>query len=184
MTEATWTSERLLYRITLEADTENLVAALSDPKTSECIYWVSKPYTIADAYDWITRAKRGWLSKEEFLFSAFVKDAGDYVGSINLHRKDDNEAEIGYWVASAFHGQGFATEMVSFIITFCASTIRVAHLFATTDTRNVPSQRVLRKNGFLKVADIDTKTHDGDSRASFLFERVIKAGELQGAIRQ
>ncbi len=173
MSEHNWKSERLTYRITLEADAEKLVEVLSDPKTSESIYWVTKPYTVADAYDWIARAERGWNSGEEYLFSAFMKDAGDYVGSVNLHRRDNNEAEIGYWVASAFHGQGFATEMVSFIINFCASNIAAVHLVATTDTRNIASQRVLRKNGFLKVAGIDIKTADGNSRASFVFERAI-----------
>jgi ribosomal-protein-alanine N-acetyltransferase len=179
MTKPTWKSERLIYRITQEADAENLVAALCDPKTSESIHWVPKPYTLSDAYDWIARAKSGWLSKKELLFSALAKDAGDYVGSINLHRKDDSDAEIGYWIASAFHGQGLATEMVSFIITFCASHIRVAHLFATTDTRNVASQRVLRKNGFLKVAGIDIQTRDGNSRASFVFERAMTPGDTK-----
>ena len=184
MVAPAWTSERLVYRITSRADAENVVAALSDSKTSESIYWVPKPYTMADADDWIARAEHGWLSGEEFLFSASLKDAGDYVGSINLHKKDNGKAKIGYWVASAFQGQGFATEMVAFIIGFCASNIQVPHLFATTDTKNLASQKVLKKNGFQKVAGIDIKTHDGDSRASFLFERVIKAGELQGAIRQ
>jgi RimJ/RimL family protein N-acetyltransferase len=74
--------------------------------------------------------------------------------------------------------------MVAFIIGFCASNIQVARLFATADTKNVASQKVLKKNGFQKVAGIDIKTHDGDSRASFLFERAMKLGELQSAIRQ
>lgn len=173
MVAPAWTSERLVYRITSRADAENVVGALSDSKTSESIYWVPKPYTMADADDWIARAERGWLSREEFLFSAFLKDA--YVGSINLHGKDDGEAEIGYWVASAFQGQGFATEMVAFIISFCASNMQVTHLFATTDTKNLASQKVLNKNGFQKVAGIDIKTHEGCSRSSFLFER---AGDL------
>jgi [ribosomal protein S5]-alanine N-acetyltransferase len=128
MVVPSWTSERLVYRITSRADVENVVAALSDLKTSESIYWVPKPYTMADAEDWIARAERGWLSGEEFLFSAFVKNAGDYTGSINLHKTGDGEAEIGYWVASAFQGQGFATEMVAFIIGFCASSMRTSLL--------------------------------------------------------
>ena len=32
-------------------------------------------------------------------------------------------------------------------------------------------QPIPKKNGFHKVAGINIKTHDGDSRASFLFER-------------
>lgn len=180
MVAPAWTSERLFYRITSRADAENVVAALSDCKTSESIYWVPKPYTMADAGNWIARAERGWLTTEEFLFSAFGKDTGDYVGSINLHGKNSGEAEIGYWVASAFQGRGFATEMVAFIIDFCASNMQVSRLFATADTKNLASQQVLKKNGFQKVAGIEIKTHDGDSRASFLFER---AGALQSAIR-
>ena len=172
MVALVWTSVRLVCRITSGADAGNVVAALSDSKTSESIYWVPKPYTTADAGDWIVRAERGWLSGEEFLFSAFLKDGGDYVGSVNLHaKKEGGDAEIGYWVASAFQGQGFATEMVAFIIGFCASTMQVAHLFATTVTKNVALQKVLKKNGFYKVAGIEIKTHDGDARASFLFER-------------
>ncbi len=174
MVAPAWTSARLVYRITSRADAANLVAALSAPTTSESIYWVPEPYTMTDAEDWIARAERGWLSGEEFLFSAFVKYAGDYVGSINLHRTADGEAEIGYWVAGAFQGRGFATEMVAFIIGFGASTMQAARLFATTDTKNAASQKVLKRNGFLRVAGIDIKTHDGNSRASLLFER---AGE-------
>ena len=43
MVVTSWTSERLVYRITSRADAENVVAALSDLKTSESIYWVPKP---------------------------------------------------------------------------------------------------------------------------------------------
>ena len=66
--------------------------------------------------------------------------------------------------------------MVAFIIGFCASSMQVAHLFATTDTKNVASQMVLKKNGFQKVAGIDIQSHDGNARTSFLFER---AGEWE-----
>ena len=166
MAAPVWTSERLVYRITSRADAENALTALSDSETSESIYWVPKPYTMADADKWIARAERGWLSGEEFLFSAFLKD--DYVGSINLHAKEGWDAEIGYWVASAIRGQGFATEMVAFIIGFCSSTMQVSHLFATTDTKNIASQKVLKKNGFQKLAGIEI-----NSRASFLFERAM-----------
>ena len=173
MVVPSWTSERLVYRITSRADVENVVAALSDLKTSESIYWVPKPYTIADAEDWIARAERGWLSGEEFLFSAFgrISRGLHRLPSISIRQAMGKPKSA---IGSQAHSRGKALPLKwsHSSSAIAASSMQGAHLFATTDTKNAASQMVLKKNGFQKVAGIDIQSHDGKSRTSFLFERV------------
>jgi RimJ/RimL family protein N-acetyltransferase len=60
----------------------------------------------------------------------------------------DGSVEIGYSVLPEFQRQGFATEMMSAIVTWVSTDPRVVSITAETATDNVASRRLLDRLGF------------------------------------
>lgn len=74
-------------------------------------------------------------------------------------------AEIGYLLGRAYWGQGYAREAIAAFIDFAFFTLDLRRLEATVDVRNVASNRLLQRLGFV--------------REGVLRERWLAAGELQ-----
>jgi RimJ/RimL family protein N-acetyltransferase len=85
-------------------------------------------------------------------------DAGLVVGGAGFHGEPDAEGivEIGYGIAPEWQGQGIATTAVERLIAI-ARAAGARRLVAGTDPDNVPSQRVLEKNGFVRLTVVDTE---------------------------
>ena len=59
------------------------------------------------------------------------------------------EVEIGYGIAPAQHGKGYATEFVRALVEAAFTATDLTRLIAYTEPENAASQRVLTKNGFV-----------------------------------
>ena len=57
-------------------------------------------------------------------------------------------AEIGYWLAEPFWGQGIATEAVRQLVEYTFYYFDIVRLYAEVFETNKASMRVLEKNGF------------------------------------
>ena len=76
---------------------------------------------------------------------------GEAVGSIGITLGFDirrNNAEIGYWLAEPFWGNGIMTEAVKQMVEYSFKTFNIIRIFASTFGCNIGSQRVLEKAGF------------------------------------
>jgi RimJ/RimL family protein N-acetyltransferase len=81
-----------------------------------------------------------------------IDDAdGAAVGTIGFYGPPDEEGRvtIGYGLVPGARGAGYATEAVAGVIAFCRLREDVSAVLADTDRDNIPSQRVLTKNGFV-----------------------------------
>jgi RimJ/RimL family protein N-acetyltransferase len=77
---------------------------------------------------------------------------GVAVGSIGITPQTDvreKNAEIGYWLAEPFWGQGIATRAVIQLVEYGFKTYDITRIFACTFSTNPASQRVLEKAGFV-----------------------------------
>lgn len=61
---------------------------------------------------------------------------------------DSGVAEVGYLIDEAFHNKGIASEAVKLIVKMAFGKGGLNKLKATTILQNLPSNRVLEKNGF------------------------------------
>jgi RimJ/RimL family protein N-acetyltransferase len=68
---------------------------------------------------------------------------GVIVGAVNISPHDGRDS-IGYWIAREHWGRGIATRAVALML----SEFSRRPLYATTAAHNLPSIRVLNKNGF------------------------------------
>ena len=110
-----------------------------------------------DAY-FTAQAQRAIVAKE---LDAYAREAmrpmvildggGQLAGRIHLNgitRGAFQSASVGYWVAQACNGRGLASAAVAEVIEIAFKDLGLHRLQAETLLYNVPSQRVLIRNGF------------------------------------
>lgn len=83
---------------------------------------------------------------------------GEAVGGIGVHPQDDilrTNAELGYWLAEPFWGQGIISAAIPRMVQFAFETYPIKRVFARPFGTNLASQRVLEKNGFVLEARLE-----------------------------
>jgi [ribosomal protein S5]-alanine N-acetyltransferase len=80
---------------------------------------------------------------------------GEAAGGIGIHPQTDihrKNAELGYWLAEPFWGQGIVSAAVKEIVEIAFTTFDIDRVFARPFGTNTISQKVLEKNGFVLEA--------------------------------
>jgi len=88
------------------------------------------------------------------------------IGIINLTKPKNHSSEIGYFLGKNYQGKGIATESVKQMVQFGFYKLKLNKIYAYCDPKNIASQKVLLKNGFIKKKNIGGK--------KFYFEKSIK----------
>jgi len=76
---------------------------------------------------------------------------GKAAGGIGAHLHHDImrlNAEMGYWLAEAYQGQGIVTEAIREMVQLIFDSYDIQRIYATPFGNNFASQRVLEKAGF------------------------------------
>ena len=76
---------------------------------------------------------------------------GEARGGIGIHPQEDihrKNAELGYWLAEPFWGNGIVTSAINEIIDFGFKTFDIDRIFAVPFGGNTGSIKVLEKTGF------------------------------------
>jgi ribosomal-protein-alanine N-acetyltransferase len=108
-----------------------------------------------------------FATKDEPIHIFAIEIDGQAVGGIGIHPQEDihrKNAELGYWLAEPFWGNGIISAAINEILIFAFNTYVINRVFARPFETNFASQKVLIKNGFV---------------LEWKFEKVlIKDGEL------
>ena len=128
-----------------EEDTSALLTILNEPKVVKYLSSrIPKPYTLEDAHWWVfTGSKIGIVKAIEY--------NGTLIGCVGADRgvfEYQRSAEVGYWSAKDYWGQGFATQAIKQFIPCVFETSDIVRLFASVFSPNTASERVLTKCGF------------------------------------
>ncbi|HEX7029766.1 MAG TPA: GNAT family N-acetyltransferase, partial [Gammaproteobacteria bacterium] len=142
-------SPRLRLRGLRDDDAGALLALYGDPEVMR--YWSTAPWSgIEQAYAHLQRVRRDM--EAGVLPWALADRASDaLIGTVTLFRldRDHRRAEIGYALASAHWGKGFAGEALRLALHYAFDTLRLERIEADTDPRNTPSRRMLEQLGFV-----------------------------------
>jgi ribosomal-protein-alanine N-acetyltransferase len=116
--------------------------------------WLNNP-DFYGKYDSLEQRKRTEIVKsyedsppEEKRFFIEKKD-GTKIGVIN-HYKAEDALDIGFAIVPSERDKGYATEAMKIMTDYLSLSKEIVRLRVRTDTRNLASQRVLEKAGFLK----------------------------------
>lgn len=137
-------TERLrLRRLTL-ADAAAFHAMTDDPAIIEAIDFLRAPFEVADAEALI----KGRGDGTDCFWGIWPRERGTLIGTIGAHVRGSDEIEIGYWLASLFHGRGFVGEAARAIIAALASAFPRHRIYAECRPDNAASWKLLEKIGF------------------------------------
>ena len=111
------------------------------------------PYAIEDAYRFIKMCME--LDPPTIMA---IEIEGRASGGIGIHPQTDIHrlnAELGYWLAEPYWGQGIMTKAISQMVDYAFRTLEINRIFARPFGTNIASQRVLEKTGFILEARFD-----------------------------
>ncbi len=119
-----------------------------------------------DFFDRFTDRYNALLAEQEAgtcAFHVLVAEDGRVLGRFNLVDIEDRTAELGYRVAQHATGRGVATTTVRELCRLAATRYGLRTLRAATARRNLASQHVLTKAGFVLVGPADPADLGGES---------------------
>ncbi|HEX4088652.1 MAG TPA: GNAT family protein [Trebonia sp.] len=142
---------RLRLRPFTSADADALFALQSN--ASVLRYWDAPPWTDRSRADRFIAACEQMAEEGSGARVALdrVSD-GAFIGWCSLTRwnPDFRSASMGYCLAEAAWGQGYATEAGRALLQWAFDALDLNRVQAEADTRNVASARVLEKLGFVR----------------------------------
>jgi len=150
--------ERVVLRAPRETDAPRIQAACADERTGHWLWRMPRPYTLADAHDYL-RSRREQLATGAGVTWALA-DPGtdDLLGCISLFDlKPGREAEIGFWAHPAARGQGLMTEACGLVVRHAFAAVEegglgLVRIGIGAADGNLASQHVIEANGFTQVA--------------------------------
>ena len=140
-------TERLILRPWREEDAEDLYKYASDHDEGPRAGWPAHT-SVSNGRQII----RDVLSAPE-TYAVCLKESGEAVGSVGLHRADlaekDDEYELGYWIGKPFWGRGLIPEASRELLRHAFEDLNMARVWCGYYDGNAKSRRVQDKLGFV-----------------------------------
>lgn len=129
-------------------DIDSLMEYANNPKIAANLTdQFPHPYTRESGENFI---KRTMQNSPPTIFAIDID--GKASGGIGLHIQTDihiKNAELGYWLAEPFWGQGIMTKAVKHIVAYGFKNLDINRIFARPFGTNIASQKVLKNAGFV-----------------------------------
>lgn len=130
-------------------DASDLAKALNNKKIQDNLRdGLPYPYTTEDAIAYISAMLDADKDKV-YAFAITIDDKA--IGSIGVFRKDNihfKTAEMGYYIAEEYWGQGIGTSAVQQVCKYIFENTDMIRIFAEPFSYNIGSCRILEKAGF------------------------------------
>ena len=168
-------TERLTLRAYVPSDIPALMPLIGAREVAATTLRIPHPYTESDAQSFIAGMQKD-LSGDSGLRLGIVLRASDTLcGGVGLRIETDHRrAELGYWIAPPYHGQGHATRAVSLMMQLMITELKLHRAEAYTQMDNLASQHVLRRNGFVPYGVARSHIFTvGQWRDEILWERLL-----------
>ncbi|WP_234534482.1 GNAT family N-acetyltransferase [Paenibacillus pseudetheri] len=143
-------TERLHLRKMKVSDSPSLFKVWSDPEVTEFMN-IDCFTDESQAKDMIKFLDEFSLENKAIRFSIIEMESNEIIGSCGFNSLDfENEkAEIGYDIARAFWGRGYASEAISALLDYAFSTLKLNRIEGKVEPENVNSVKVLQKLNFM-----------------------------------
>jgi RimJ/RimL family protein N-acetyltransferase len=144
------TSARLVLRRFRADDIGAFVRYRADPAVARFQSWENFSDADGEAFFASLSGQHPDTPGEWFQFAIELAATGAMIGDCGLHALADSprEVEIGFTLAPAHHGKGYATEAVACLIDYVFGPLAKERATAITDARNADSIGVLERLGF------------------------------------
>ncbi len=149
-------TERLVLRPPVRDDFPAHFAMWSDPRVTR--YLSDKPLSEEDARGRLMRIAGHWALLGYGFWSIYEKASGVRLGEagfLDLHREMtprlDDTPEIGWGLAAAAQGKGYASEAVAAALQWGERRFGKVRFSCIIDPNNAPSLRLAARSGFVEA---------------------------------
>ncbi|MBY8878300.1 GNAT family N-acetyltransferase [Actinacidiphila acidipaludis] len=143
-------------RLTLREQSPDEAALLADGKPAALVWIDGVPGegTTGAASMTVAASQAGVYQPGWGLFAVIRSEDGVAVGGAGFHGPPNlGSVEIGYDLSVSARGAGWATDAARALCQWALEQPEVTVVLATTEPGNQPSQAVLERVGFVRVAD-------------------------------
>jgi len=135
---------RLQLRTWSEDDIPELVTLIGAREVAATTLRIPHPYQERHAREFLATVAK----ENELRLSIRQRSDGRLCGGVGLHPEaQHSHAELGYWIALPYWGNGYATEAAKAVVRYGFEQIKLNRIFAHHFKHNPASGKVLRKIG-------------------------------------
>ena len=152
-------TERLVLRPWRGSDRDAFFAIVGDPAVGE---WLGGARSADEAGAEFDRMTAFWAEHGQGWLAIEAKDEGRVVGRVCVRRvlmewnhPRSGDVEVGWALARAAWGRGYATEAAAAMLAWGFRTLAVPEIFAWTAVGNLRSQAVMQRLGMTRRPDLD-----------------------------
>ncbi|THF85970.1 GNAT family N-acetyltransferase [Deinococcus sp. KSM4-11] len=139
---------RLLLRAPRPDDAQAQVDAVnaSLPELRRWMVWAQEPQTLEGARENLAQAAEAYARRENLRLLVWNAAGTELLGSTGYHSLDWRvpKGEIGYWIATAHTGHGYAQEVAEFLTNYALTDLGFRRVEIRCDARNARSARIPR----------------------------------------
>jgi len=144
-------TSRLILRPFSLDDAKDVQRLAGDPKIAATTLAVPHPYLDGLAEAWIQTHQKRFNDGHGADWAITLKSTRQLVGCMGLSIfKDHHRAEIGYWIAADFWGQGICTEASRATVDFAFQKLNLNKITARHMSSNPASGKVMQKFGMIR----------------------------------
>jgi [ribosomal protein S5]-alanine N-acetyltransferase len=166
-------TERLILSQLEEKDIPFIVEYLQHRIYSDLTSNIPYPYTESDAVFWLRMAKEAFESNSGYTFAIRNKE-GQLIGAIGLHDREDDKAELGYWIGIPHWNKGYVTEAAKAIVQFGFKDLHYNKIFATHFLHNPASGKIMEKIGMEQEAILKQEVKKDGEYLDVAFYSIFK----------
>jgi len=159
-------TNRLLLRDFVPLDWEAINTVLSDPEVTRYMHFAA----------WTEEKRREWfdwcidnsheLNPDVYNWALALKTTGTVIGWLGIgsasHPTMDHERDFGYALDRHAWGHGYMTEALRAVLAFEFEALGTQRIFATCETANRASARVMEKAGMHYEGTFDDTDSEGN----------------------
>lgn len=109
---------------------------------------IPHPYEDGMAEEWISTHQDRYVKGASVVFAIVLRADESLIGAMGLEiSKDNDRAELGYWIGKPYWNMGYCTEAARAVIRYGFERLGLARIFASHLKRNPASGRVMQKVG-------------------------------------
>ncbi len=142
-------TDRLWLRPFSQADLHPFVTMRANPTVARYQSW--SDFTEADGYLFILEMAQTQpgIPGQWYQFAVALCHSNQFIGDCALYTAENGRfGEIGYTLAPAYQGQGYAAEAVTAVLHYAFHNLHLQQMTAIADSRNTASIKLLQRLHF------------------------------------
>lgn len=145
-------TDRLLIRAHRHGDGKQLNEAVRESikELEQWMPWADHLPPVEETEEHVKKSMSSFILRDTLEYLIFLKDSNVFIGCAGFPRLDWHipKFEIGYWLRTSFHGNGYMTEAVKCLTNFAFEKLNAERVEICADSKNVKSRNIPERLGF------------------------------------